>query len=161
MLREIPQKTRGRYRVSRRFANKLNTSFGKKKLYRTRARSMCGISQVFKRVGYTSFGRGKLRQIQNTRGRRMYGISQVCEQVWISTTLNLGRNHSSRASFFCFFFWFSKPDQAVCFYSMFSRREVLRFVFGALDPSMRGYLEARDFQVRRCPHALFSTLART
>eukprot|EP00904_Undaria_pinnatifida_P007646 jgi/Undpi1/4010/HiC_scaffold_16.g07378.m1 len=36
--------------------------------------------------------------------------------------------------------------EAVCFYSMFSRREVLRFVFGALDPSMRGYLEARDFQ---------------
>lgn len=31
---------------------------------------------------------------------------------------------------------------------MFSRREVLRFAFGALDPGMRGYLDESDFQVR-------------
>lgn len=37
--------------------------------------------------------------------------------------------------------------QVVCFFCMFSRREVLRFVFGALDPSMRGYLDETDFQV--------------
>lgn len=30
---------------------------------------------------------------------------------------------------------------------MFSRREVLRFVFGSLDPRMRGYLDENDFQV--------------
>lgn len=39
--------------------------------------------------------------------------------------------------------------QVVCFFCMFSRREVLRFVFGALDPSMRGYLGENDFQVCR------------
>ena len=37
--------------------------------------------------------------------------------------------------------------QVVCFFCMFSRREVLRFMFGALDPSMRGYLDENDFQV--------------
>eukprot|EP00903_Cladosiphon_okamuranus_P006370 g6237.t1 len=36
--------------------------------------------------------------------------------------------------------------EVVCFFCMFSRREVLRFVFGALDPSMRGYLNENDFQ---------------
>lgn len=37
--------------------------------------------------------------------------------------------------------------QVVCFFCMFSRREVLRFVFGALDPGMRGYLDENNFQV--------------
>eukprot|EP00752_Nemacystus_decipiens_P014289 g12709.t1 len=36
--------------------------------------------------------------------------------------------------------------EVVCFFCMFSRREVLRFVFGALDSSMRGYLDENDFQ---------------
>ncbi|CAM9951493.1 unnamed protein product, partial [Ectocarpus fasciculatus] len=36
--------------------------------------------------------------------------------------------------------------EVVCFFSMFSRREVLRFAFGCLDPGMRGYLDESDFQ---------------
>ncbi|CAM9373052.1 unnamed protein product [Pylaiella littoralis] len=36
--------------------------------------------------------------------------------------------------------------EVVCFFSMFSRHEVLRFVFGALDPGRRGYLDENDFQ---------------
>lgn len=37
--------------------------------------------------------------------------------------------------------------QVVCFFCMFSRREVLRFMFGSLDPGMRGYVDENEFQV--------------
>ena len=39
-------------------------------------------------------------------------------------------------------------SQVVCFFGMFSRQELLRFVFGALDPTMRGFLQVDVFHVR-------------
>ncbi|CAN0017553.1 unnamed protein product [Ascophyllum nodosum] len=35
--------------------------------------------------------------------------------------------------------------EVVCFFGMFSRQELLRFVFGALDPTMRGFLQMDVF----------------